>query len=185
MRRTLSLALFALACPPGLAGAGPALTRFTYTEPHMGTRFRIIAYAPDRATADRAARDAFARIAALDGSMSDYRPASELMRLCARAGGPPVKVSKDLFFVLSRAQEVSRRSGGAFDVTVGPVVRLWRLSRRTQRLPDPEKLARARALVGYRNVRLDPDARTVQLLKPGMQLDLGGIAKGYAADQAL
>jgi thiamine biosynthesis lipoprotein len=163
----------------------PALTRFTFTEPHMGTRFRVIVYAPDEGTAREAGKDAFARIASLDGSMSDYRPASELMRLCSRAGGGPVPVSPELFFVLARAQEVARRSDGAFDVTVGPVVRLWRLARRTGRLPDPEKLARARALVGYRNVRLDPRARTVELLKPGMQLDLGGIAKGYAADQAL
>jgi thiamine biosynthesis lipoprotein len=94
-------------------------------------------------------------------------------------------VSEELFFVLSRAQEVSRRSGGAFDVTVGPVVRLWRRARRTHRLPDPEKLAHARALVGYKNIRLNDKARAVQLLKPGMQLGLGGIAKGYAADQAL
>ena len=94
-------------------------------------------------------------------------------------------VGADLFAVLERAQEVARKSDGAFDVTVGPVVRLWRLSRRTQKLPDPEKLARARSLVGYKNVRLDARGQAVQLLKPGMQLDLGGIAKGYAADEAL
>jgi thiamine biosynthesis lipoprotein len=151
----------------------------------MGTLFKVIVCAPDEATARKATRDAYARIAALDASMSDYNSASELMRLCARAGGEPVRVSDDLFFVLSRAEEVSRLSDGAFDVTVGPVVRLWRRARRTQRLPDPEKLAKARALVGYRNVRLDPKNQTVQLLKPGMQLDLGGIAKGYAADEAL
>jgi thiamine biosynthesis lipoprotein len=180
----VSLSALLLAVTGGLA-AEPAPARFTFDEPHMGTRFRIIAYAPDEAPARQAARAAFARIAALDACMSDYRPTSELMRLCARAGGDPVPVSADLFFVLSRAQEVSARSGGAFDVTVGPVVRLWRLSRRTQKLPDPEKLARARALVGYQNVRLDARQRTVQLLKPGMQLDLGGIAKGYAADEAL
>lgn len=160
------------------------LTRHTFTEPHMGTRFQIILYAPNEAMARQAAAAAFARIAALDASMSDYRPASELMRLCAKAGGDPVPVSEDLFFVLSKAQEVSRLSDGAFDVTVGPVVRLWRLARRTQRLPDPEDLAKARALVGYQNVKLDPKGRTVQLLKAGMQLDLGGIAKGYAADEA-
>src|SRR5205807_2426091 len=128
---------------------------------------------------------AFARVASLDASMSDYRQESELMRLCAKAGGPPVRVSDELFFVLRRAEEVSRRSDGAFDVTVGPVVRLWRRARRTQKLPDRDQLAQALARVGYKNVRLDARARTVQLLKPGMQLDLGGIAKGYAADEAL
>lgn len=168
-----------------LGGAEPALTRFTFIEPHMGTRFQIIVYAPDRDTARTAAQDAFARIASLNAIMSDYDKTSELMRLCAQAGGPPVPVSAELFFVLSRAQEVSRQSDGAFDVTVGPVVKLWRKARKLRKLPDPQQLAEARALVGWRNVRLDKDKRTVQLLKAGMQLDLGGIAKGYAADEAL
>ncbi|MGH7224534.1 MAG: FAD:protein FMN transferase, partial [Gemmataceae bacterium] len=168
-----------------LGGAEPALTRYTFTEPHMGTRFRIIVYAPDQDTAGKAAKDAFARIAFLNATMSDYDKTSELMRLCAKAGGPPVPVSAELLFVLSRAQEVSRQSGGAFDVTIGPVVKLWRKARKLRKLPDPKKLAEARALVGWRNVRLDKEKRTVQLLKRGMQLDLGGIAKGYAADEAL
>jgi thiamine biosynthesis lipoprotein len=151
----------------------------------MGTRFQIILYARDEHAARKAAKGAFARVGQLDAIMSDYRSSSELMRLCAKAGGPPVKVSGPLFTVLERAGEVSARSEGAFDVTVGPVVRLWRLARRTQKLPDPAKLAAARARVGYQNVRLDARSRTVQLLEAGMQLDLGGIAKGYAADEAL
>src|SRR5579884_498973 len=169
-----------------LLGSGePTLKRYEFTEPHMGTRFQILVYAPDEDTARKAAKDAFARIASLNAIMSDYDPASELMRLCAASGGPPVPVSAELFFVLSRAQEVSRQSDGAFDVTVGPVVQLWRTARKRRKLPDAKKLAEARALVGWRNVRLDKDKRTVQLLKPGMKLDLGGIAKGYAADEAL
>jgi thiamine biosynthesis lipoprotein len=180
MKRLCLVALAAL-----LPAAEPTLKRFRYVEPHMGTRFEIILYAPDEATARKASQAAFARVASLDASMSDYREASELMRLCAKAGGPPVRVSDELFFVLRRAQEVARRSGGAFDVTVGPVVRLWRRARRTQKLPDRDRLAQALALVGYKNVSLDARAQTVQLLKPGMQLDLGGIAKGYAADEAL
>lgn len=165
--------------------AGPGLERFAFTEPHMGTAFQAIVYAPDRSAAERAARAAFARIAELDGIMSDYRPASELMRLCARAGGEPVQVSDDLFVVLSRADEVSRRSGGAFDVTVGPVTRLWRRARRTHQLPEPDQLKKALALVGYDKVKLDEKAHTVRLTTPGMLLDLGGIAKGYTADEAL
>jgi FAD:protein FMN transferase len=177
--------LFALALAGAGPSTGPALSRYAFAERHMGTRFEIIVYAPDRAAARKATREAFARIAALDGIMSDYKPASELMRLCARAGGPPVKVSDELFYVLAKAQEVSRRSGGAFDVTVGPVVRLWRRARRTHRPPDAEALARARALVSYENVVLNDKARTVRLLKRGMLLDLGGIGKGYSADEAL
>src|SRR5262249_50717406 len=128
---------------------------------------------------------AFERIAELDGIMSDYRPASELMQLCSRAGGAPVRVSNDLFYVLAKAQQVAERSDGAFDATVGPVVRLWRVARKSRKMPDPDKLKAALALVGYTHVRIDEQAHTVQLLKAGMQLDLGGIAKGYAADKAL
>jgi thiamine biosynthesis lipoprotein len=164
--------------------ADPPLMRYEYAEPHMGTRVRITLYAPDEPMAERASRAAFRRVAELNGIMSDYLPESELMRLCAKAGGPAVPVSPDLFAVLARAAEVSRLSDGAFDVTVGPVVRLWRRARRTQLMPPADQLAAARALVGQSLVTLDPVARTVKLAKPGMQLDLGGIAKGYAAEAA-
>jgi FAD:protein FMN transferase len=167
-----------------LSAQAEKLTRFEFIEPHMGTRFQITLYAPDEAVAKKAAQAAFARIASLDASMSDYRPASELMRLCGKAGGDPVVVSEDLFYVLQKADEVSRLSDGAFDVTVGPVVGLWRLARRTQRLPDAESLQKALGLVGYKNVKLDAKTRSVQLLKMKMRLDLGGIAKGYAGDEA-
>jgi FAD:protein FMN transferase len=168
--------------PP--AARAEKLTRFSFTEPHMGTTFQITLYAPDAVVAKKAAQAAFARIASLDAIMTDYNQASELMRLCAKAGGDPVVVSPELFFVLRKADEVSRLSDGAFDVTVRPVVRLWRLARRTGLLPDQESLKKALALVGFQNVKLDPKTGSVQLLKPGMQLDLGGIAKGYAADEA-
>jgi thiamine biosynthesis lipoprotein len=151
----------------------------------MGTAFKIIVYASDEAVASKSAKAAFQRIAELDRIMSDYRPASELMQLCKKAGGDPVKASDDLFYVLAKAQQVAERSDGAFDVTVGPVVRLWRVARKTRTLPDPEKLKAALGLVGYKNVKIDAKAHTISLLKAGMQLDLGGIAKGYAADEAL
>lgn len=165
--------------------ADPAPARYTFAEPHMGTEFKIILYASDQSAADKASKAAFQRIADLDLIMSDYRTTSELMRLCQKAGGDPVKVSDDLFFVLSEAEKVSKLSEGAFDVTVGPIVKLWRLSFRTQKMPDKEKLAKALDLVGYQKVHLDAKAKTVKLDKAGMQLDLGGIAKGYAADEAL
>ena len=183
VRVFLSVVTAALAA--GAVRAEPPPSRFTFKEVHMGTEFKIILYAPDQESAGKAAAAAFARIASLDATMTDYNPASELMRLCAKSGGDPVPVSDELFFVLSKAQETSRISDGAFDATVGPVVRLWRQARRTQRMPDPDKLAAARALVGWKNVVLDEKAHTVQLLKAGMQLDLGGIAKGYAADEGI
>jgi len=90
-----------------------------------------------------------------------------------------------LFFVLEKAQEASKLSDGAFDVTVRPLVVLWRQARRTQKLPDAKELAAAKALVNYRNLELDPKEQTVRFAIPGMQIDLGGIAKGYAADEVL
>lgn len=183
VRVGLIVGIWLAAAPVG--AAEPALMRYTFTEAHMGTRFQLIFYAADEATANRAAKQAFERIGDLDRIMTDYRSTSELMQLCGRAGGDPVQVSDDLFAVLSRSQDVAKSSDGAFDVTVGPLVRLWRQSRRTQKLPEPDKLAAAKALVGFDKVRLDPDKKTVQLTKAGMQLDLGGIGKGYAADAAL
>ena len=90
-----------------------------------------------------------------------------------------------MFFVLSKGQEVARLSDGAFDMTIGPLVRLWRQSRRTQRLPGNKELAAAKAKVGFRKMELDAKSQTVSLQTRGMQLDLGGIAKGYAADEML
>lgn len=186
MRNSLWLIVaIALAVSTPGRGAEPVLTRYTFAENHMGTQFKIVLYAPDEATAEKAKKAAFEKIAALDGIMSDYRQTSELMQLCKKAGGDPVPVSEDLFTVLARAEEVAKLSDGAFDVTVGPLVRLWRQTRRTGQLPAPEELAKAKELVGHDKVKLDAKARTVQLTKAGMLLDLGGIAKGYAADQAL
>ena len=161
------------------------LRRFEFARPHMGTVFRIIFYASHDSSVSRAAEAAFDRIAELDHIMSDYQASSELMQLCKQAGGPPVKVSEDLYRVLSASQWVARRSDGAFDITVGPVVQLWRRARRQHELPERARLSQALELVGYGKLRLDARARTAQLLKPGMLLDLGGIAKGYAADEAL
>lgn len=151
----------------------------------MGVQVRLVAYSQDESTAREACKAAFERVAELEDIMSDYRPDSELMRLCAKAGQGPVKVSEDLYTVLAYGQEVSRRSDGAFDVTVGPIVRLWRIARKTGKLPNEQDLAAARAIAGYRLMKLDPANRTVELLKPGMKLDLGGIAKGYAGDEAI
>lgn len=163
-----------------------ASNRFEFTEPQMGVPFRIVLYAPGREAAETAARAAFARIAELNAVMSDYDSDSELSRLSATAGsGRAVPVSADLWRVLARAQELARRTDGAFDVTVGPAVILWRKARRDRTLPDPARLARARAAMGWRYLELDAKNRTARLLRPGMKLDLGGIAKGYAVDEAL
>ncbi|MCS7166911.1 MAG: FAD:protein FMN transferase [Gemmatales bacterium] len=168
-----------------LQASGEAEERYQAEQPHMGTLFRIVVYSPDEARARAACQGAFARIAQLDHIMSDYRDDSELTQLCRQAGGNPVKVSPDLFRVLSVAQEIARATDGAFDVTAGPVIRLWRRARRQRELPDPQRLQAARALVGYDKMRLDPDQQTVELKVAEMRLDLGGIGKGFAADEAL
>jgi thiamine biosynthesis lipoprotein len=174
------------------AGAGCAhqrqaapLQRHEYAQLHMGVRTRLVVYAATTGQADAAARAAYARVAELEQVASDYRPTSELMQLCRNAGQGPVKVSPELFTLLSFAQELARRTDGAFDVTVGPYVQLWRGARKSQQLPDPDQLDAARRLVGWRHVHLDPRHRTVALALPGMRLDLGGIAKGYAGDEAI
>jgi thiamine biosynthesis lipoprotein len=158
------------------------LIRFTFTEYHMGIDARLVVYAKDQKTAEKACRAALDRVAALDSIMSDYRRDSELNQLSANAGGAPVAVSGDLYKVLKRAEEVSKRSDGAFDVTVGPLIVLWRAARRSGVLPDPAEIEKARALVGWKKVELSEGR--VRLTTAGMKLDLGGIAKGYAADEA-
>lgn len=169
----------------GCAHISKQLSRFEFQQPHMGTLFTITLYAPDEATAQEATAAAFARVGALDRMMTDYDPESELMRLCREPVGKPVRVSQDLFTVLAKADQISELSGGAFDVTIGPLVRQWRRARRTGILPDEAAMARARESVGWRKLKLDKRQQTVTLTVPNMQLDLGGIAKGYAADAAL
>ena len=177
------LVLFLVGCsavPPGTD-----LRRFEFQQPHMGTLFTLTLYAPDESAARAASDAAFARIAALDQMLSDYNPESELMRLCRQPFGQPVRLSDELFAILQQSQRVAELSDGAFDVTIGPVVRLWRRSRRTETLPSPEALAHAREAVGWRKLKLDAPSQSVTLTAPNMQLDLGGIAKGWAADAAL
>src|SRR5262249_46064262 len=121
----------------------PALQRFQFTSPHMGTLFTITMFGRIADSPQDAARAAFQRIANLDEILSDYQADSELMKLCDQPAGTPVPVSSDLFEVLEKAQRFSQNSGGAFDVTVGPYVRLWRFARKRKSLPSPEELARA------------------------------------------
>jgi thiamine biosynthesis lipoprotein len=179
------LTIFSLPALAVVWGEAGEPQRFEFNEPHMGTRCRIVLYAEDETVAAKGASAAFDRIRFLDDTMTDYRDASELMRLCQKAGGPPTPVSPELFFVLKKSLDVSERSDGAFDVTVGPIVRLWRRARRQKEMPEPKKLAEALELVGWQKMHLNEEKRTVELTKKGMLLDLGGIAKGYAADEAL
>jgi FAD:protein FMN transferase len=164
-----------------------ALRRFEFEQPQMGVPFRVVLYAPDSQQAEAAANAAFQRIEQLNAIMSDYETDSELSVLSrtSEEGSPEVRVSPDLWTVLERAQRLARQTEGAFDITVGPCVALWRKARREQQLPDPARLQNARAKIGYENLILNDKTRTARLIRRGMRLDLGAIAKGYAADEAL
>src|ERR1041385_8828910 len=148
---------------------GPdALTRYSYTEYHMGVDARLVVYAPDIRKAEEACTAAFKRIAELDSIMSDYRRDSELNRLCEKSGGPAVKVSADLYRVLRKAEEVSRRSEGAFDITVGPLIALWRNARKTGKLPTPGEIDTALKLVSWQHIHLE-SGNKVRLALKGMK----------------
>lgn len=146
--------------------------------PAMGTPFRLLVYANDTLAAARVLDAAFARIEELEQSMSDYRRDSEINRLRT---GVWQSVSPDLFAVLSLGQEVARHTDGVFDVTIGPLTKLWRRAFRHQRMPSSEEVSEAGSQVRWDWLRLRR-SREVKLLKKGMHLDLGGIAKGYALD---
>ena len=185
MRNGLVLGLTLILLPGRFSARGPLLKRYEFSLPRMGTIFRIELYSPDDAMASKAAEAAFARAEELEQIMSDYREDSELMRLAREGASAPFPVSTELYDVLAKSIRISELSRGPFDVTVGPLVELWRKVRTTGRLPDASELARAKALVDYRNIELDAARRTVFLKRPGMELDLGAIGKGYAADQML
>ena len=162
------------------------VSRFEFAQPHMGTEFVLRLYAKSDREAEQAAEAAFARIAELDGRLSDYQSESELSCLSRSSGsGEAIRASDDLWRVLSAAEAISKASDGAFDVSVGPYVRLWRRARRTGQLPSSDRLEQARSSVGYQFIELDDADQTVRLTRPNMRLDLGAIAKGYAADEAL
>ncbi len=183
----LGLLLAGTNCAP-FRSAPPtlALNRYEYSQPEMGLPFRMVLYASDQASAQTAATAAYKRIRDLNDILSDYDPDSELSRLSQTAGqGQVVHVSQDLWVMLERSQRLAARTEGAFDVTVGPCVILWRKARRVKLMPKPEALAEARAAVGYKKLQLDPQHHTALLLVPNMRLDLGAIAKGYAVDEAL
>ena len=175
------LALTALSAP-----AAP-LTLYAFEQPHMGTLFKIKLYAADEASGRRASTAAYDRIEALDQICSDYIPNSELKHLEASPPGKPIPISNDLFQVLEQSLRLARATGGAFDPTLGHYTNLWRRSTRKGILPTPEQLDAVRAKSGHQHLKLEriDNQPTATLLIAGLVLDLGGIAKGYAADEAL
>jgi thiamine biosynthesis lipoprotein len=162
-----------------------ALQRFEAVEPHMGTLVKITVFTTDEQAARKAFRAGFDRIGDLDATLSDYVADSELSRITREAVGTPVPVSADLFAVLRASQALAVATGGAFDITQGPVIRLWRDARKLKRVPDAATLREASQRSGYRHMHLDERRRTVAFDIAGMALDVGAIGKGYAASEAL
>lgn len=160
---------------------------YTFKEPQMGIEFTIRSWAEEGRVEDLtlAARKAFARIAALNRTLSDYLPESEINELAKAPAGQAFPVSEDLFTLFEKAGQLTEQSGGAFDITAGPIIRLWRMGRKNRMLPTPDQIDSAKARTGFHHLVLDPEKRTILKKIDGMLFDLGGIAKGYAADAAL
>jgi thiamine biosynthesis lipoprotein len=176
--------LFGLAALPRQS-ATTSPQAYEAVKPHMGTLVRIKLYASNEAEAESALRAAFERIAQLDDILSDYKPGSELNRVCRTAVRHPVEVSDDLFRVVSASQQLAVETAGAFDITVGPLTHLWRKARKEHHMPDPVAMRATVEACGFRKLHLGVAQHTIELDEPGMQLDVGGIAKGYAADEGL
>jgi thiamine biosynthesis lipoprotein len=159
------------------------LDGFERTEEAMGTTFGVTLFGADRSRLEAAAADAFAELHRLDAMLSNYRPDSEWSRVNREAGSRPSLVSAELLELLSTCLEYSRQSEGAFDITVGPLMKIWKFYRSEGQLPRRADVAAALHSVGYQHVRLDRATQTVRFALPGVELDPGGVGKGYAVDR--
>ena len=182
----IALLLALLAALPAVSARG-AEQLYTYKEPHMGIEFTIRSWAEEGQVADLTlvTREAFARIAALNRSLSDYLPESEINALAKAPSDLAFPVSGDLFALFETAGQLTAETDGAFDITAGPIIRLWRMGRKNRALPTADQIASAKARTGFHHLVLDREKRTILKKIDGMLFDLGGIAKGYAADAAL
>ncbi|TLD71799.1 FAD:protein FMN transferase [Phragmitibacter flavus] len=159
--------------------------RFRFERPLMGTRFIVVVYANDQTVAANAANTAFELAENLNAVVSDYLPDSELASLTSKPIDTPISLSPLLYGLLDHSRRIAEATDGAFDPTLGSLTKLWRETRDHRCLPDPERLRTAQASVGWRHFSLDPTTRTITLHRQNMAFDLGGMAKGYAADLML
>ena len=148
----------------------------------MGTIWDVTIVDKNEAKAKKATDEIFDEIRRIEKVMSLRKPDSELSVLNSKAGTGPVKVSDDILNVMKIAVELSKMSNGCFDVSIGPVVKLWGFAGGKERVPSEEEIKQAHSLVGYKLIKIDPEKKEISLLKKGMLVDLGGIAKGYALD---
>jgi FAD:protein FMN transferase len=149
----------------------------------MASAYAIVAYGEDAGALPRILEAAFDEVDRIDRLMSHYKPESPLSRLNREAAQGAVAVEPELFDFIAASLRYARESGGAFDITVGPLMKTWGFFRGGGRLPSDAEIAEVRGHVGYAHVLLDPASRTIRFDRPGVELDLGGIAKGYAVDR--
>ena len=190
--RGLSIVL-AISVVSAAASAAPG--KVTYKDTAMGTWVNLWIWTDKQVEAAKVAKEVFAEMHRLDGVMTNFRPDSEVGQINANAGIKPVKVSDETIAVIQRAIDVSKRSGGVFDITVGAFKGLWKFDDdmdeacREQKpdckLPDPAEVEKRRKLVNYKDIVVDVKAKTVFLRRKGMAITLGGIAKGYAVDKCV
>lgn len=159
-----------------------ALQKIHVEKPVMGTTFQITTYSSDPKKAHAAIDAAFAKAEEIEQIASDYRPDSELNKLCRAPHGQPQKISPTFFDLLQKSLVIAEKTAGAYDPTLGPLTQLWRETKKTKRLPDEAILAATKTRCGYQNLVLDRKIMSATLKIADMQLDLGGIAKGYTAD---
>jgi thiamine biosynthesis lipoprotein len=163
--------------------AGGELQRIEATVNAMGTVYTIVAYGDDANRLSAAVEEASQEARRLDQLLSNYIQASEWSQVNAHAADHPVRVSPELFGLLSACVEYSRESEGAFDITVGPLMKVWGFYKDSGRLPHRVEIRGALAKVGYRNIVLDSKDNSVRFARPGVEMDPGGIGKGYAVDR--
>jgi thiamine biosynthesis lipoprotein len=160
--------------------------RYSFEKGLMGSPFRIIIYADNDSIANKAAQSAFKRIEDLNASLSDYRDDSEINAVSAQSGtGKWIHVSKDLFDILYISDDISKKTNGAFDATLGPIVQEWRRATRKGYFPDLALIKDALSKTGYQKVKFNASTQSIQLPVKRMRLDIGGLGKGYAADEAV
>jgi thiamine biosynthesis lipoprotein len=177
------LILSAVAAAPVPAADGAGLLRVAKSAGAMGSTYSVELYGRDRARLEEAADAALDEAKRLDGLLSNYKPDSEWSRVNQGAAQGPVKVSPELFQLFSACLTYSRESEGSFDISVGPLMKVWGFYKGTGHLPHAAEVAAAMTKVGYGHVRLDARAQTVAFDRAGVELDPGGIGKGYAVDR--
>lgn len=150
----------------------------------MATRFEMVLNGEDPVRLRAAGEEALAEIERLDRQLSRFIPESDVSGINVRAAAQPVKVEPGLFHLLQRAAEITRKTDGAFDITVGPLMRAWDLVGEG-RVPSQSELEQARAVAGMHHVHLDEDGLTVSFDAPGVEIDLGAVGKGYAINSAI